>query len=99
MAKRTLVLRSEQIEHLILLIRQKVILDRDLAVLYGVATKNLNKAVGRNRERFPDDFMFQLSEDEFTGLRFQFGTSKQRGGRRYTPMPSQNTEPLWPLAY
>ena len=45
----------------------------------------LNKAVKRNRDRFPDDFMFQLSEDEFTSLRFHFGTSKGRGGRRYAP--------------
>lgn len=54
----------------------QVMLDRDLAELYGVLTKNLNKAVKRNIERFPDDFMFQLSEEEFGNLRFQNGTSK-----------------------
>ena len=72
---------------------QKVMLDSDLAELYGVLTKNLNKAVKRNIDRFPPDFMFQLSEEEFEVLRFQFGTSKRptRGGRRY--MPFVFTEP------
>ncbi|MBW1689638.1 MAG: ORF6N domain-containing protein [Deltaproteobacteria bacterium] len=65
---------------------QKVILDADLAVLYGVETKTLNKAVSRNRARFPEDFAFRLTRDEFSGLRFQNGTSNQgRGGRRYPP--------------
>lgn len=63
---------------------KKVMLDSDLAKLYGVATKNLNKAVKRNIERFPDDFMYQLTEQEVTNLRFQIGTSN-RGGRRYLP--------------
>lgn len=63
---------------------RKVMLDSDLAKLYGVKTKNLNKAVKRNIERFPEDFMFQLSKEETENLRFQFGTSK-RGGRRYFP--------------
>lgn len=78
---------SERIENRIFLIRgQKVMLDADLAGLYGVATKNLNKAIGRNRERFPQDFMFQLTREEHESLRFQFGTSKGgRGGRRYLP--------------
>ena len=77
---------SERIEQSILVVRdQKVMLDRDLARLYGVSTKNLNKAVSRNRDRFPDDFMFQLSEAEFSSLRFQTGTSTSRGGRRYRP--------------
>jgi hypothetical protein len=53
----------------------KVMLDADLARLYGVATKNLNKAVERNRDRFPSDFMFRLSAQEFADLRFQIGTS------------------------
>ena len=62
-------------------------LDSDLALLYGVKTKNLNKAIKRNTERFPEDFMFQLTPDEFKSLRFQFGTSKkERGGRRYLPL-------------
>jgi phage regulator Rha-like protein len=64
----------------------KVILDVDLARVYGVETKNLNKAIHRNNLRFPEDFVFQLSEDEFARLRFQNGTSKMgRGGRRYLP--------------
>jgi hypothetical protein len=64
---------------------QKVLLDSDLAALYGVQTKNLNKAVKRNAERFPADFMFQLTTEELCSLRFQFGTSKARGGPRYCP--------------
>ena len=79
---------SEFIEKKILLIRgQKVMLDSDLASLYGVETKNLNKAIKRNIGRFPLDFMFQLTSEESTALRFQNGTSNQpgRGGRRYYP--------------
>ena len=62
-------------------------LDSDLAELYGIETFNLNKAVRRNLERFPEDFMFQLTKDETASLlRFQFGISKKgRGGRRYLP--------------
>jgi hypothetical protein len=76
----------ERIERSILLIRgHKVILDADLAVLYGVETKQLIRAVKRNLPRFPDDFMFQLNEEEFENLRFHFGTSSQWGGRRYAP--------------
>lgn len=61
-------------------------LDSDIAELYQVSTKNLNKAVGRGKERFPDDFMFQLNPEEYQALRFQFGTSNEnRGGRRYLP--------------
>ena len=62
-------------------------LDADLAVLYGVSTKRLNEQVKRNRSRFPDDFMFQLTAEEVRSLRSQFATSKQgRGGRRYAPL-------------
>jgi phage regulator Rha-like protein len=66
---------------------QAVMMDAHLAGLYEVETKNLIKAVSRNLERFPSDFMFQLSKDEAESLRFQFGTSKTegRGGRRYLP--------------
>lgn len=64
--------------------RQKVMLDRDLAELYGVKTKSLNLAVKRNRERFPADFMFQLTKEEFQNLRFQNETSSW-GGQRYLP--------------
>ena len=75
----------EFIERRIHLIRgQKVILDKHLAELYQVPTKNLNLAVKRNIERFPVDFMFQLSKSEFENLRFQFETSSW-GGSRYQP--------------
>lgn len=78
------------IKNLIYVIRgQQVMLDSDLAMLYQVETKNLNKAVKRNANRFPEDFCFQLSEEEYNSLRFQFGTSKEvepgKGGRRYLP--------------
>ena len=62
----------------------KMLLDSDLAVLYGVTTGNLNKAVKRNSERFPSDFMFRLKADEVRNLRFQFGISRW-GGRRAIP--------------
>jgi len=62
----------------------KVMLDFDLAALYEVETKSLNLAVKRNTLRFPSDFMFQLTLEEWNQLRFQFETSK-RGGRRYLP--------------
>jgi phage regulator Rha-like protein len=66
--------------------RQKVMLDSDLAALYGVHTKNLNKAVQRNAPRFPSDFMLQLTRKEVADLRFQIGTSSSGyGGRRYRP--------------
>lgn len=78
---------AERIEQSILLIRgHKVMLDSDLAALYGVETKVLVQAVRRNIERFPDDFMFQLTGEEFDALRSQFVTSNTgRGGRRYLP--------------
>jgi len=75
----------ERIEAKILLIRgQKIMLDKDLAELYGVETKVLIQAVKRNIERFPEDFMFQLTKEEFEILRSQFVTSSW-GGRRYLP--------------
>lgn len=78
------IIRVERVVQSIRWIRgQKVLLDSDLATLYGVRTKNLNKAVKRNMERFPTDFMFQLTSEEMRSLMFQIGTSKQRGGRRY----------------
>ena len=64
---------------------QKIMLDRDLAELYGVTTGNLNKAVKRNLKRFPPDFMFQLTAQEFKNLIFQNGISSW-GGTRYQPM-------------
>ena len=76
-----------RIEKKIYLIRgQRVMLDADLAELYGVKTKILNKAVKRNLDRFPEDFMFQLNNEELERLRFQIGTSKTgHGGTRYLP--------------
>ena len=78
---------AEGIEHGIFLIRgHRVMLDFHLAALYGVETKNLNKAVKRNLERFPHDFMFRLEPEEGENLRFQIGTSSAgHGGRRYVP--------------
>ena len=77
----------EKIEKAIYIIRgEEVMLDRDLAFLYGVKTKTLNRAVKRNLQRFPPDFMFQLTDDEAEALRCQTGTSNNgRGGRRYLP--------------
>jgi len=64
---------------------QKVMIDADLAALYEVETKTLKRAVRRNIERFPEDFMFELSKDEFDNLRYQNGTSSW-GGARHLPM-------------
>jgi hypothetical protein len=67
----------ERIENVIYVIRrERVILDSDLAELYGVQTRRLNEQVKRNRDRFPPDFMFQLSPDEFEGLKSHFETSR-----------------------
>ncbi len=75
----------ERIQQCIYFVRKhKVMFDRDLAQLYGIETKVLNRAVSRNIDRFPEDFMFQLDRDEFENLRFHFGTSSW-GGRRYRP--------------
>lgn len=78
----------ERIEKSIYLIRgHKVMIDSDLADLYGVEIKALNRAVKRNLERFPEDFCFQLSEKEYDSLRCQFGTLKMGRGehRKYLP--------------
>jgi hypothetical protein len=94
MAAKRPAIAVERIESQILLVRgQKVILDSDLAELYEVETKMFNRAIKRNLERFPDDFMFQLTATEFDFLRRQSGTSNLRsqigtsswGGRRYLP--------------
>jgi hypothetical protein len=78
----------ELIQRRIYVIReQRVMFDSDLAELYSVTTKNLNKAVRRNVARFPPDFMFQLSDQEVRNLRFQIGTSSlAHGGTRYRPL-------------
>ena len=87
MSKDRSLIPLERIERSILLIRgHKVILDADFAALYCVTTKRLNEQVRRNLPRFPEDFMFQLTESETYLLRSQFATSKKgRGGRRYLP--------------
>ncbi len=64
---------------------QSVIIDSDLARLYGVTTKRLNEQVKRNNARFPDDFCFRLTDREWNNLRSQNATSKTRGGRRHAP--------------
>ena len=94
MTHETAMISPKRIESRIFIIRrQKVILDEDLAALYEVETKALNRAVKRNLDRFPEDFMFQLTADEFSDLRYPSGTSNLRsqtgtsswGGRRYLP--------------
>ena len=80
----------ESITRSIVILRgRKVVLDADLAALYGVTTKRLNEQIRRNQERFPSDFMFQLTEEEHRALRSHFATSNSvgpgRGGRRYLP--------------
>jgi len=81
-----IILKPENVAQLVFFIRgEKVMLDADLARLYGVTTGNLNKAVKRNQGRFPGDFMFQLTDKETERLIFQSGRSKGRGGRRHRP--------------
>ena len=76
-----------RVEGAILAIRgHRILLDADLAPLYGVSVKALNQAVRRNKLRFPDDFMFQLTADEAKNLRSQIVTSSSWGGRRYLPL-------------
>src|SRR5918996_1412140 len=83
----SLTLSVQLIERRIYLIRgQKVMIDFDLAELYGVTTKRLNQQVTRNKKRFPEDFMFRLTKKETEVLRLQIATSNVgRGGRRYLP--------------
>src|SRR6478672_4182390 len=84
MSKELIVIR--QVAKVIRVIRgEKVLHDFDLAPLYGVTTGNLNKAMRRNRERFPSDFLFQLTAAEAESLILQFGRAKGRGGRRHRP--------------
>ena len=81
-----LIVPQEVIINKIYLIRnEKVMLDRDLAVLYAIETKQLKRAVRRNAQRFPEDFMFELTKEEFDHLRSQIDTSSW-GGTRYSPM-------------
>jgi hypothetical protein len=84
--KNTIAIPDEVVMNKIYLIRgQKVMLDKDLSELYGVETKRLNEQVKRNIDRFPEDFMFQLTNQEFTNLKSQFATSSW-GGRRTLPL-------------
>jgi len=86
MSDRDAIVSSDRVESLILFIRdRRVILDSDLARLYGVSTARLNEQIKRNPDRFPSDFMFSLSREEFTALISQNATSKGRGGRRKLP--------------
>ena len=86
MPERRSVIPVERIEQAIVALRgQRVMLSDDLAKLYGVAPRVLVQSVKRNSDRFPEDFMFQLSVEEFDSLRSQLGTSMGRGGARYRP--------------
>lgn len=82
------IIHEKRILNIILVIRgEKVILDSDLAMLYDVETRRLNEQVRRNIDKFPEDFMFQLTEDEFTNLKSQIATSSSGwGGRRKSPL-------------
>ncbi len=84
----TVMIPEEIIMNNIYFIRgHKVMLDRDLAKLYGVETKQLKRQVSRNKDRFPEDFMFELTKEEFENWRSQFGTSNSdKMGLRYSPM-------------
>jgi hypothetical protein len=86
MARKLASLKDQSLAGAIHFIRaQKVMLDSDLAAIYGVTTAQLNQALRRNRARFPRDFAFKLSPAEFESLRSQLVISKSRGGRRYSP--------------
>src|SRR5205809_7824076 len=85
-------LTADQLGRFIYEIRgRRVMLDSDLAVLYGVPTKRLNEQYRRNRKRFPEDFAFQLRAEEARSLRSQIATSRLHGGRRYRPYALPNT--------
>jgi hypothetical protein len=97
MPSKKVTLPGEAIENVIREIRgQKVILDSDLASIYGVETKALNRAVKRNTYRFPKDFVFQVSPDEWENLKRQMGTSSSsHGGRRVRPFAFTEHGALW----
>lgn len=82
----SVIAEAKDIKSLIYVVRgQQVMMDSDLAMLYQVETKAFNQAVSRNIERFPENFRFQLTKEEFDALRSQIATSNGRGGRRYRP--------------
>ena len=92
----SVVFPSERIEQTILLLRgHKIILDRDLAAMDGVSTRDLNKAVSRNLDRFPDDFMLLLTRQEFNDLKFQFGTSNLEEEEVVEPHPMYSRSRGW----
>ena len=87
------VIEIKNIKNKIYTIREKqVMIDNDLAKLYNIETKNLNKAVKRNIKRFTKDFMFQLTENEYNSLRFQFGTFEKGKGKYKKYLPYAFTE-------
>src|SRR5204863_4033134 len=96
MKKRAIVL-SKRVESRILVLRgHKVILDADLAELYGVEVKRLNQQVKRNIDRFPGDFVLQLSSAQYESLRLQFATSNEAAAEGVTcPTPSPSTVQSW----
>ena len=98
MNKSLVKLPSETIEKSILFIRgERVILDADLAALYGVTTARLNEQVKRNQDRFPKDFAFRLKREEFENLMSQYATSRsEHGGSASFLSSSLNTAPSWP---
>ena len=86
MSENNNLISSERVENVIFTIRgYKILMDTHLAELYGVETRVLIQAVKRNEDRFPTDFMFQLTQNEFDSLRSQIVISKGKGGRRYLP--------------
>ncbi len=88
----------ELIQRKIMVIRgEKVMIDRDLAELYGVETKQLKRAVRRNLHRFPSDFMFELSREEYNSLRSQFGTLKRGSIPSICQWPLRNR--AWPCSH
>src|SRR5229473_8324516 len=88
-----LLIPAERIAKVILFLRgRKVLLDEDLAKLYGVSTKRLNEQVRRNRKRFPPDFMFELTDEESLALRSQIATLKRGRGRHRKYLPFAFTE-------
>ncbi|PKV53011.1 ORF6N domain-containing protein [Aquimarina sp. MAR_2010_214] len=89
MSKEITITEEAVISKIYIIRDQKVMLDRDLSELYDVTTGNLNKAVGRNIKRFPEDFMFELTKEEYENLKSQFGTSNWGGTRK---MPKVFTE-------
>jgi hypothetical protein len=100
MARKKTLVPAERIEKSILLIRgQKVMLDRDLAVLYGVETRVLNQAVRRNIERFPEDFMFVLTRDEILRISQIVTSSKIKYSKRVHAFTEQGVAMLAPLNF